>query len=358
MTFKHRSIIDTIPAYKQGKPAPKRSGRTFKVSSNENPYPPLPSVVDAIEDQALVHINRYPDMGGWAVVERLAAQHGVSNDNIVLGCGSTEVITQLINLVAGPGDEIVYPWRSFEAYPIIVAGAGATSVQVPNLPDGSHDIDGIISAVNEHTRLVILNNPNNPTATQVSETEAKRVMKAVPSDVLVLFDEAYIQFNTAADSSRAEEFYAEYPNVVVARTFSKAYGLAGLRIGYGIAPAEVVSGMRKVALPFGVTDVAQRAALASIDAYGELEVRVKSIIAERDRVVEALRSQGWDFPEPYANFFWLALGARTDEAAAQFDEAGLSTRVFSGEGIRITIGEPEANDLVIEVCARLKEQGF
>lgn len=359
MSFKHRSIIDTIPSYKQGKPAPKVEGqRSFKISSNENAFDPLPSVVKAIEDHALPHLNRYPDMRGWAVVERLAEEIGVKPENIVLGCGSTEVITQLVQLVAGPGDEVVYPWRSFEAYPIIVAGAGATSVQVPNLPDGSHDIDGLINAVNEKTRLVIVNNPNNPTSTSVAAEDAHRLMEAIPSDVLVLFDEAYFQFNTDADASVAMDLFREFPNVVVAHTFSKAYGLAGLRIGYGIAPEDVIDGMRKVALPFGVTDVAQTAALASLDAYDELTDRVKSIISERNRVVAALKDQGWEFPEPYANFFWLPLGEKTDEAAAQFLAAGLSTRVFSGEGIRISIGEAEANDLVIDVCAKLKDLGF
>ena len=359
MTFQHRAIIDTIPGYKQGKPAPQVPGqRSFKISSNENAFDPLPSVVDAINANALTRLNRYPDMRGWAVVERLAERYGVEPENVVLGCGSTEVITMLVNLVAGPGDEVVYPWRSFEAYPIIVTGAGATSVQVPNLPDGGHDVDGLIAAVNEHTRLVIVNNPNNPTATSISDADARRIMEAVPSDVLVLFDEAYIQFNTAADTSMAMNLFREYPNIVIAHTFSKAYGLAGLRIGYGIAPADVVDGMRKVALPFGVTDVAQSAALASLDAEDELDVRVKSIVAERDRVVAALKAQGWDFPEPYANFFWLPLGDRTDQAAAEFTKAGLSTRVFPGEGIRISIGESEACDMVIEVCQRLKTAGF
>lgn len=360
MSFKHRSILDTIPGYKQGKPAPAKPGqRTFKLSSNENAFEPLPSVAEAITCQATGRMNRYPDMRGWAVVERLAERYGVEAENVMLGCGSTEVITMLVNLVAGPGDEIVYPWRSFEAYPLIVAGAGATSVQVPNLPDGSHDVDGLIAAVNDRTRLVIVNNPNNPTSTSISDADARRIMQAVPSDVLVLFDEAYIQFNTAADTSVAMDLFREYPNVVVAHTFSKAYGLAGLRIGYAIAPADVVEGMSKVALPFGVTETAQVAAVASLDAQEELDERVRAIIAERDRVVTALREQGWgEFPTPYANYFWLPLGERTGQAAAAFTEQGLSTRVFPGEGVRISVGEPEANDLVIKVCAELKAQGL
>lgn len=359
MPYQHRAIIDTIPPYKQGKPAPKAVGRrSFKISSNENPFEPLPSVLRAIEGKALGHINRYPDMRGWALVERLAQETGVESENIVLGCGSSEVITQLVNLVAGPGDEVVYPWRSFEAYPIIVAGAGATSVQVSNLANGGHDVDGLIAAVNEHTRLVIVNNPNNPTATSISDADARRLMDAVPPDVLVLFDEAYFEFNTDAHTSVAMDLFRGYPNVVVAHTFSKAYGLAGLRIGYGIAPADVIEGMRKVALPFAVSGIAQTAALASLDAYQELDDRVRTIVAERGRVVTALQRQGWEFPESFANFFWLPLGAKTDDAAVMFAQAGLSTRVFGGEGIRITVGEAQANELVIAACARLKSLGY
>lgn len=159
MAFKHRSVVDSIPAYKQGKSAPKGANRrAFKLSSNENPYPPLPSVQKAIKDHALDCINRYPDMGGWKVVERLAKDYGVDSENVVLGCGSTEVITQLVNLLAGPGDEVVYPWRSFEAYPIIVSGSGAASVQISNRLDGGHDFDAMIAAINDKTRLIIVNN--------------------------------------------------------------------------------------------------------------------------------------------------------------------------------------------------------
>jgi histidinol-phosphate aminotransferase len=354
MVFRHRQVIDTLPSYKQGKPAPHIAGRrSFKISSNENPYNPLPSVQQAIADQALGSINRYPDMRGWKVVERLAQETGVSVENIQLGCGSTEVITQLVNLVAGKGDEVVYPWRSFEAYPIIVTTAGATSVQVPLTAEGTHDIDAMIAAVNEHTRLVIVNNPNNPTSTSVDDADVRRLLAAIPDDVLVLIDEAYVQFNTDAQTCVGMDLFREYPNVVVAQTFSKAYGLAGLRIGYAIGPQDVIESMRKVALPFGVSAAAQTAAVASIDAYDELAERVDALVAERERIIAELRGQGWRIPEPNANFFWLQLGEGTDAMARYFEEEGLSVRVFSGEGIRITIGEREANDLVITVCARI-----
>ena len=281
-------------------------------------------------------------------------------DEVVLGCGSTEVITQLVDLVAGPGDEVIYPWRSFEAYPIIVTGAGATSVQIPNRADGSHDVDAMIAAINDRTRLIILNNPNNPTSASLSEKEARKVLDAVPSDVLVLIDEAYVQFNTAKGTANGIKLYHEYPNVVVAQTFSKAYGLAGLRIGYGIAPAEVVEGMRKVAVPFGVSQIAQVAALASLedDASKEMSTRVASLVAERERIVEALREQGWNIEDAYANFFWMPFGADTEKVTEHFIAAGLSVRAFAGEGIRISIGEREANDRVLTVCENLKKEGF
>jgi histidinol-phosphate aminotransferase len=358
MTFKHRPEIDTIPAYKQGKPAPSAPGvRNFKLSSNENPYQPLDSVKDAIEG-SLDRINRYPDMSGWNVVSRLSKEIDVAPENIQLGCGSTEVITQLVNLLAGPGDEVVYPWRSFEAYPIIVTGAGATSVQVPLTPEGTHDIDAMIAALSDRTRLVVVNNPNNPTSTSVSDAQARKLLAAVPSDVIVLFDEAYFQFNTDTDTSVAMDLFREFPNVVVAHTFSKAYGLAGLRIGYAVGPADVIVAMRKVALPFAVSNMAQIAAVASLDAYDELDSRVQNIVSERDRVVTALRKQGWKIPQPQANFFWISLGEKTATAAQRFVEAGLSVRVFDREGIRISVGESEANDVVLQVCKSLADDGF
>lgn len=359
MQFKHRAVIDTIPNYKQGKPAPTSANIVnYKISSNENPYPPLPSVVKAISDKCLATFNRYPDMRGTATVERIAQEFQVQPEEVILGCGSTEVITQLVNLVAGEGDEVIYPWRSFEAYPIIVTNAGATSVQIPNLPDGSHDIDGIINAINERTRLIILNNPNNPTSTALSKTDIERVLSATPKDVLVLLDEAYIQFNTCENTVDGIEVFHKFKNVVVARTFSKAYGLAGLRIGYGIADANIIEGMRKTAIPFGVTDIAQKAAIASMNAYDELDDRVQLLIQERERVCELLYKQGWKFAKPYANFYWIAFGERTDEMQEVFRSKGLSVRAFSNEGIRFTVGEKEANDRVIQILSEYNPADF
>lgn len=358
MTLKHRTQIDTLPSYHQGKPAPNVPGvRSYKLSSNENPFEPLDSVTEALVP-ALQRINRYPDMRGSAVVERLAQEINVATANIQLGCGSTEIITQLVDFVAGTGDEVVYPWRSFEAYPIIVTGAGATSVQVPLTDEGTHDIDAMIAAVTDRTRLIIVNNPNNPTSTSVTDKQARKLLDAVPSDVVVLFDEAYFQFNMDPDTSVAMDLFREYPNVVVAHTFSKAYGLAGLRIGYAVGPEEIIEGMSKVALPFGVSDIAQTAAMASLDAYDELSERVRVLVSERSRMMAALEAQGWHIPVPQANFFWIPFGEKTAQAAQRFMKAGLSVRVFEPEGIRISMGEPVANDTVISVCAGLAKEGF
>ena len=358
--FKHRAIVDTITGYQQGSAVPHIPGVIpYKLSSNENPYEPLESVKKVLEENAIPQINRYPEMRCTDICRRIAELNNVSLDNVVAGSGSTGVIVQLVSVVAGAGDEIIYPWRSFEAYPIIIAASGATGVPVPLASDGRHDIDAMIAAINSRTRLVVVNNPNNPTGAPVTRGEVSRLMDAVPADVLVLFDEAYFQFNTDPERSIARDIFDEYPNVVIAQTFSKAYGLAGLRIGYGIAQPEIVSAMLKVALPFGVSDLAQKAALASLDALDELQNRVDAIVAERKRVMGALRGQGWlSVPESQANYFWLPLGSRTAEAAARFRAQSLAVRAFDGEGIRVSIGVPEANDAVIEVCAGLSADGF
>ena len=345
MYYRHRVSIDSLPGYRQGSPAPAVPGLTsYKISSNENPYPPLPGVLQTISEQALGHLNRYPDMHGTRLVERLAKLHGVEPACIQLGCGSTEVITQLVDLVAGHGDQVVYPWRSFEAYPIIITMAGATGVPVPLDRQGRHDIEAMIAAVNDHTRLVIVNNPNNPTATSV--------------DLPVLFDEAYVQFNDDPDRADGLSLMREHPNVIAARTFSKAYGLAGLRIGYAVAAEPIIAGMNKVALPFGVTDVAQTAAMASLDAQDRLAERVQALKQERARILAGLQEQGWRIPEPRANYYWLPLGQAAAQADQRFRDVGLSVRTFPGEGVRITVGEREANDRVLEVCTDLRRQGL
>lgn len=244
---------------------------------------------------------------------------------------------------------MIYAWRSFEAYPIITRISGATAVQVPLTPGDVHDLDAMAEAITERTRLIFVCNPNNPTGTVVRRAELKRFLDRVPRDVLVVIDEAYREFIRDPEVPDGVEFYRDRPNVCVLRTFSKAYGLAGLRIGFAIAHEPVAAALRKTAVPFGVSQVAQDAAIASLRAEDELIGRVGSLVCERNRVMEALRAQGWKVPESQANFVWLRLGERTTAFAQACEQAGVVVRPFLGEGVRVTVGEAEANDIFLKV---------
>jgi histidinol-phosphate aminotransferase len=345
-----RPNVLAIPAYVAGKPPTVRPGMTaYKLSSNENPYPPLPGVVEAAT-RAVETMNRYPDMGSAALYDALAARLEVPVSDLSVATGSVGLIYQLVNAFCGDGDEVVYAWRSFEAYPIAVTAAGATSVQVPVLPDGRHDLAAMLAAITERTRIVMVCTPNNPTGPAVSQAELDEFLAAVPEHVVAVVDEAYLEFVRMDDAVDGVATYRRHPNVVLFRTFSKAYGLAGFRVGYAVAQAPIASALRAVSLPFGVSAVAQAAAIASLEAEAELLERVDALVDERARVVAALREAGWDVPEPQGNFVWFALGERTAEFAAAADEAGITVRPFTGEGARVSIGETEGNDRLIEVA--------
>ncbi len=244
---------------------------------------------------------------------------------------------------------MVYPWRSFEAYPIWVQMTGARSVQVPLLADERHDLPSMLKAIDDSTRIVFVCNPNNPTGEAVRRDELTEFIDAVPSDVIVVLDEAYREFISDTDVPDGLDFFHERNNVVVIRTFSKAYGLAGLRVGFAIAPEPIAEGMRKTALPFGVSSIAEDAALAALECEDELFERVRHLSEERDRVWQAFADQGWDIHPSHANFVWLRLGERTQEFAQACDEVGITIRTFPDEGVRISVAEEEANDRVIDV---------
>ena len=345
-----------IPLYKPGKPAQGGDGGpAYKLSSNENPYPPLPGVVEAAV-AAAGSLNRYPDLGCTELTAELAARFGVPAAHIATGTGSVGVAQSLIQATAGPGDEVVYAWRSFEAYPIIVQISGATSVQVPLTADGRHDLDAMLAAITERTRLVFVCNPNNPTGTVVHRAELERFLDAVPADVLVVLDEAYNEFVRDPEVPDGVELYRDRPNVCVLRTFSKAYGLAGLRVGFAVAHEPVAEALRKTAVPFGVSQLAQDAAVASLRAEAALLERVEALVAERTRVVAALVEQGWTPNETQANFVWLPLGDRAADFAAACTAAGVVVRPFQGDGVRVTIGETEGNDLFLETAALFRKE--
>lgn len=341
-----RPEIAAMTGYRQGRTPPAGG---FKLSSNENPFEPLPSVVARVAE--MTRFNRYPDDGAGALRARLAARHGVLPAETHVGAGSISLITQLITAAAGPGDEVVYAWRSFEAYPGIVTVAGATSVRVPNTVDGAHDINGMIAAVTPRTRVVIVCSPNNPTGAVVTAADFERLIAAVPPDLLVVLDEAYCEFVQRGDGPDSpvdgDTVVCRHPNVVVLRTFSKAWGLAGLRVGYALGAADVLNAARACSITFSVSDLAQAAALISLDHEDELLQRVQALAARRDQVWRRLTEQGWTVPRPFGNFVWLPTGDGTDQAAAVLHAHGITGRPFAGEGVRVTIAEQESVDALL-----------
>jgi histidinol-phosphate aminotransferase len=347
---KLRDAIAGLPTYKAGKAPEPGEGQTYKLASNENPYPPLPGVMEAAV-AAAGSMNRYPDFGSTELLEELAAHYGVPVEHLAVGTGSVGVSQQLLQIAAGPGDEVVYAWRSFEAYPILTQIAGATSVKVP-LRDERHDLDAMADAVTERTRLIFVCTPNNPTGTVVHRAELERFLDRVPADVLVVIDEAYREFNRDPEVADGIDLYRDRPNVCVLRTFSKAYGLAGLRVGFAVGRPPIAAALRACAVPFGVNLVAQAAAVASLRSRAALGERVDALVAERARVLAELRSHGIEVKDSEANFYWLRLGERTAKFAEACEESGVTVRPFAGEGARVTIGEPEANDLAVAVAAR------
>ncbi|MCF6469300.1 histidinol-phosphate transaminase [Nonomuraea sp. MG754425] len=348
-----RQILDTMAAYKPGKAVVAPDGRSYKLSSNESPYDPLPSVVEAIAEGAR-QIHRYPDAGSVKLTEAIAERFGVPAGHIALGAGSVTVAQQLFETIGDPGAEVVYAWRSFEAYPLLADLAGVTSVQVP-LAGEDHDLDAMAEAINDRTRMVFVCNPNNPTGTAIRRAELETFLDRVPDDVLVVLDEAYREYVRDEDVPDGLTLYRDRPNVAVLRTFSKAYGLAGLRVGYVIAAEPVATAVRKTTVPFAVNHLAQVAAIASLEAQDELLERVEHVVKERTRVREALISQGWTVPPTEANFVWLRLGERTPAFAAACAVEGVAVRPFGVEGVRVTIGSPEDNDAFLAAAQAFRD---
>lgn len=340
-----RKVLDGIPPYKPGRPA---DSDDLKLSSNENPFPPLPGVMKRATE-ALERINRYPDAGMTDLYDALGKKFDLPTERFAAGTGSVAVLFSLLSAYCEAGDEIIYAWRSFEAYPIAADMTGATSVRVPLRPDATHDLIAMAEAVTERTKVVLVCTPNNPTGPAVTQEVLESFLDVVPDHVLVVVDEAYVEFVRSEDAASGLACLLDgHDNVVVLRTFSKAYGLAGLRVGYAIADPDVAASIRKATPPFTVTDLAQAAAVASLESEDELMERVESIVSERTRVRRALIAQGWDVPDSQANFVWLPLG---DDAAA-FAEAcaPLSVRPFAGDGVRVSIGDPAVNDRFLEAA--------
>jgi histidinol-phosphate aminotransferase len=354
-----RPAVGALPAYKPGKAAEQAErehniAEAIKLASNENPYPPPAAVVDAVA-QACRSGNIYCDHRATAVREALADRLGLAVEQITVGAGSVALLYQLATAFVDLGDEVVTPWISFEAYPISVQTMGGILVRVPLTTDHAFDLDAVAAAVTGRTKLVLLATPNNPTGTAVSTAAVARLVEAIGGDVVVLVDEAYREFADAALGDPVTELLPRFDNVAVARTFSKAYGLASLRVGYVMAHPEVVTAIDKCLIPFNVNGLAQAAALAALSDEGTNEARanIDAIKAERGRVAASLAADGWDIPDAQANFVWMHLADRTDDVCIALEQRGVVVRPFSGIGIRVTVGTPAQNDRFLTALAEV-----
>ena len=336
-----------LPAYTPGKTVP----GAIKLASNETVYGPLPSVRAAIE-QATDTLNRYPDNGYVELRQHLAKHVNFAPEHIAAGCGSVSLCQQLIQITSSVGDEVMFGWRAFEVYPLQVRVAGATPVPV-QLTDHTHDLDAMLAAVTDRTRLIFICNPNNPTSTVVPPEDLARFVEAVPSDVLVVIDEAYVEYIRGCLLPDSLGLVRNHPNVMVLRTFSKAYGLAGARVGYAVGDPDIITALGKVYVPFTATSLAQAAAIASINAADELLARTDAVVAERVRVSAALRQAGYDLPDSQANFVWLPLGPEhTADFVEQCADGGVLVRPYGTDGVRVTIGAPAENDAFLAIAAQ------
>jgi histidinol-phosphate aminotransferase len=338
--------MTSLPAYVPGRKIP----GAVVLASNESPYGLLPSVAAVLSERTGA-VSRYPDMGSSELIATIADHHGVDPDRVAVGAGSVEVCGQLAAAAVDDGAEVIFGWRAFEAYPIITAVAGGTAVKVPLDAGYGHDVDAMVAAVTERTRLVFLCNPNNPTGTAVGGAALRRLVLGIPDDVLVVIDEAYREYVDPAAVPDAFELFGNRPNVAVTRTFSKAYALAGLRVGYCLASAQVAAAVRKCQVPFSVSGLAQAAAIAALGEGEEVARRAKLTVAERHRVTSELVTFGYDVPASQANFVWLPLGDRSTELAETCLAAGVIVRPFAGEGVRVTIGKPQENDRFLALAA-------
>ena len=343
MTARLRPELAGLPVYVPGKTVP----GAIKLASNETVFGPLPSVRAAIE-RATDIVNRYPDNGCVQLKAALAEHLGsdFAPEHVAVGCGSVSLCQQLVQITASAGDEVIYGWRSFELYPPLVLVSGATPIQVP-LTDHTFDLYAMLAAVTERTRLIFVCNPNNPTSTVVDPDALARFIQAVPPHILIAIDEAYVEYIRDDMAPASLDLVRIHSNVVVLRTFSKAYGLAGLRIGYAVGHPDLITALDKVYVPFTVSSLAQAAAIASLAAADELLARTDALVAERARVGAALRDAGFTLPPTQANFVWLPLGPRTLDFVKQAADARIVVRPYGTDGVRVTIGAPDENDALL-----------
>jgi histidinol-phosphate aminotransferase len=344
-----------IAPYEPGKPIEELEREAgihdgIKLASNENPLPPSDRVREAITN-ALVHLNRYPDGSGFYLRQAIAKKHGVSQDQIVLGNGSNELIELLVRTFLRPGDEAVVPHPSFVVYPMIVQAAGGVRVMVM-LKDYRLDLEAMARAVTPQTKLVFIANPNNPTATIVTADEVETFLGRIPERTIVVFDEAYIEFALGPDFPDTIGHMKQGRRIVVLRTFSKASSLAGLRIGYGVADADAIALMNRIRQPFNVNSLGQVAALAAMEDEPHILECVRTIEAGRHFLYDEFKTLGIRYVPSRANFILVDVGRSAADIYQKLLQQGLIVRPMTPFGmetaLRITVGTPEENRKLVK----------
>ncbi|MGI9606262.1 MAG: histidinol-phosphate transaminase [Acidimicrobiales bacterium] len=344
---KVRDAVAAMAPYRPGKAASQAEeehgiSNAIKLASNENPWSPVPAVVAAIK-VASTGVNRYGDNGATDLRHAIGEWIDVDPSWITIGCGSSGVLQQVMFSYVDAGDEVVFPWPSFEIYPVFSKLFDATDVRV-DLDGYGFDLDAVAAAVSDRTKVVFLATPNNPTGASISTASVAVLLDAIPDDVMVVIDEAYREFNEPQYGDPVRDLLADRPNLIVTRTFSKAFGLAGLRVGYGVAHPGVISLLDRTRLAFSVNNAAQAGAIAAIEHEAEAMVRVAELIDERTRVVEILEAGNHPIGPANANFVFLPTGDDTDRIAYEMEREGVVVRPFPGFGMRVTIGTPAEND--------------
>ncbi|MCG6910799.1 MAG: histidinol-phosphate transaminase [Deltaproteobacteria bacterium] len=363
MKLKVSDSVLSIAPYVPGKPMAELErelgiSESIKLASNENPMGPSPLVKKALQD-AIEALNRYPDGGGWDLVQKLSVKLSVAADQIVLGAGSDDIIGMLTRALLMPGDEVIIPKPSFLMYDIMVRSASAKPVYVP-LKDLAIDLEGMAAGISKETRMVFLTNPNNPTGTCIDKDAFERFVNALPADVVIVVDEAYVEFVRDSTCVESLRYVDDDRALVVLRTFSKAYGLAGLRIGYGIMPTYLASLLHRVRQPFNVNSLAQAAASTALDDTAFLEKTVKLVHTGIDTIAARMEKIAVRHFPSQANFLLIDVGRRADEVYERLLREGVIVRSMTSYGfptyIRVTAGLPEENERFVEALeAVLKE---
>lgn len=353
MTVTFAEKLARMPGYQAGVPtgqAPEQiaAGNIAQLASNESPFPPHPKVIEAIA-QAAGAMHRYPDPDATLLRRRIAERYEVQPGKVAVGNGSCEILLAAAEALCEPGDEILYSWPAFSMYPYLPALTGAREIRVPLGEGEVHDLDAMAAEVTAATQLLIVCNPNNPTGTHLPAAEIAAFCEQVPPHVTIALDEAYVEFQTDDDPDATVDLLADFPNLVVLRTFSKCYGLAGLRVGYAIGSAGFRAAVDAVRQPFSVNALAQAAGAEAILHQDDALFRVESTVAERLRVEEALRGMGLATAETQANFSWIDLGDADEKAVvAGLGERQIAVRAGTPLGdpghIRVSYGLPEEND--------------